>query len=87
MMRASKLDVDILLAKNIDQPLAGTILNDFAKQQLLRESSLMGQFSSFIDHLYVRDFGLPWNNLLCIILLQAGKIDQNGLMTMNCDIE
>ena len=50
------------------------MLDGFAKQQLLRESSSKGQFLSFVDHFHIKSSSLRWDNLLCILLLQPGEI-------------
>ena len=46
------------------------ILNDFEKQHLLRESSSRGQFLSFAEDFYFKDFSL--DNMLCLLLLPPG---------------
>ena len=61
-------------------------MNDFAKQQLLRESSSRGQFVSFVGNSHIKDSILPWDNLLCILLLQPGNIDEIYLMTLDCGV-
>ena len=41
---------------------------------------------SFVGNSHIKDSILPWDNLLCILLLQPGNIDEIYLMTLDCGV-